>query len=93
MPKQPASQLLIRGVTSAGATFRPSDWAERLSGILSTFDIDSRINYSPYVDPTIVQGTKSIVVDNALEELDSRVWQFLISFAKDNDLVIEPYKP
>lgn len=93
MSEQSASQLLIRGVTSAGKTFRPSDWAERLSGILSTFDIDSRINYSPYVHPTIVQGTKSIVVDNALEELDSRVWQFLISFAKDNDLVIEPYKP
>ena len=93
MTDQPASQLLIRGVTSSGSTFRPSDWAERLSGILSTFDIDSRINYSPYVHPTTVRGTKSIVVDAALEKIDGRAWQFLMSFAKDNDLVIESYQP
>lgn len=91
MPAQPASQLIIRGVTSSGSTFRPSDWAERLAGILSTFDIDSRINYSPYVHPTTVNGTKSIVVNTDLEKLDSRAWGFLMSFAKDNDLVVENY--
>lgn len=91
MSDQPASQLLIRGVTSTGSTFRPSDWAERLAGILSTFDIDSRINYSPYVHPTTVNGAKSIVVERELEKLDGRAWHFLMSFAKDNDLVIEQY--
>lgn len=91
MPDQAASQLIIRGVTSSGSTFRPSDWAERLAGILSTFDIDSRINYSPYVHPTTVNGAKSILVNTELEKLDSRAWGFLMSFAKDNDLVVEKY--
>jgi hypothetical protein len=84
-------QLIIRGVTSSGATFRPSDWAERLAGILSTFDINSRINYSPYVHPTTVNGAKSIVVDHELETLDNRAWLFLMGFAKDNDLVVEKH--
>ncbi len=91
MSDQAASQFLIRGVTSSGSTFRPSDWAERLAGILSTFDIDSRINYSPYVHPTTVNGAKSILVDSELEKLDSRAWGFLMGFAKDNDLVIEKF--
>ena len=31
-------EIVIQGVTSEGRTFRPSDWAERLAGILASFD-------------------------------------------------------
>jgi hypothetical protein len=92
MSDQPVKQqLIIRGTTSSGHTFRPSDWAERLAGILSTFGLDSRINYSPYVHPTTVNGVKSIVVDTGLQQIDSRAWSFVMGFAKDNDLVVEPH--
>jgi hypothetical protein len=92
MPEQPDSQLIIRGITSSGHTFRPSDWAERLAGILSTFGLDSRINYSPYVRPVTASGVKCIVVDSKLEQIDNRAWSFIMGFARDNDLVIEPHK-
>jgi hypothetical protein len=92
MPDQPASQLIIRGITSSGQTFRPSDWAERLAGILSTFGLDSRINYSPYVHPITANGVKCIVIDTTLEKLDSRAWDFIMGFARDNDLVVETHK-
>jgi hypothetical protein len=91
MTEPPAKQLIIRGITSSGQPFRPSDWAERLAGILSTFGLDSRINYSPYVHPTTVNGVKSIVVDSGLEQIDSRAWSFVMGFARDNDLVVEPH--
>lgn len=84
-------QIVIRGLTSAGKTFRPSDWAERLAGVLSIFDIDSRLNYSPLVQPTSVDGIKSIVVSSQLETLDNRAWSFLMDFARDNDLVVADY--
>jgi hypothetical protein len=89
MPDPLSKQIIIRGVTSSGHTFRPSDWAERLAGVLSVFGIDSRINYSPYVHPKTVNGTKSIVVDRELERIDARAWNFVMSFAHDNDLTIE----
>lgn len=93
MPEPLSGQLIVKGTTSSGHTFRPSDWAERLAGILSTFGLDSRINYSPYVHPTSIKGVKCIVVDSQLEQLDSRAWGFIMGFAKDNDLVVEPYTP
>lgn len=91
MVDEPSGQLIIRGITLTGQTFRPSDWAERLAGVLSVFGIDSRINYSPYVHPTTDRGVKSIVVDRELEKIDGRAWNFVLGFAKDNNLIIEPH--
>ncbi|KAB2309171.1 DUF3579 domain-containing protein [Betaproteobacteria bacterium SCN2] len=91
MPALSSKQLIIRGVTRAGQTFRPSDWAERLAGVLSVFSIDSRINYSPYLHPTSCEKLKCLVVDTQLEEIDNRAWGFIMGFARDNDLVVEPF--
>ncbi|MGA7178668.1 MAG: DUF3579 domain-containing protein [Thiobacillaceae bacterium] len=81
--------VIIRGVTSSGRTFRPSDWAERLAGILSTFDEDNRLGYSPCVRPTIIDGIKSVIVSRRLREIDGQAYKFLLGFARANDLVIE----
>jgi len=32
-----AKELYILGITRQGKTFRPSDWAERLAGVMSQF--------------------------------------------------------
>lgn len=85
-------QLIIRGINSAGHAFRPSDWAERLAGVLSVFSIDSRLNYSPYLHPMSCERVKCLVVDTKLEQIDSRAWNFIMSFAHDNDLLVEPFK-
>lgn len=91
MPDSSTKQLIIRGITSAGQTFRPSDWAERLAGVLSVFGVDSRINYSPYLHPMSCEKLKCLVVDAKLEQVDSRAWGFIMGFARDNDLVVEPF--
>lgn len=91
MPDSSTKQLIIRGITSAGQTFRPSDWAERLAGVLSVFGVDSRINYSPYLHPMSCEKLKCLVVDAKLEQVDSRAWTFIMGFARDNDLTVEPF--
>ncbi len=79
-------EVIIQGVTSNGRTFRPSDWAERLSGILSTFGHDQKMSYHPYVRPLNLDGVRCVAVDKQLEKIDPNVFSFLMCFAKDNDL-------
>lgn len=84
----PTDEIVIRGLTSSGVTFRPSDWAERISGVLSTYGNDHRMSYSPYVKPVTIDGVKSVVIDPKLQETDPRGLSFLLNFARENDLQI-----
>ncbi len=79
---------MIQGVTDQGKVFRPSDWAERMSGTLASFK-DSRIYYSPLLQPTINQnGYKCILLDPKLKESSPQVYQAILDFAKANHLKI-----
>ncbi len=86
--KTPPSNLIIHGLTRNGRTFRPSDWAERLSGVMSTFGGDRRMSYSPFVKPLTYEGVKSVVIDKKLQDVDARAFDFLLSFAMDNGLQV-----
>lgn len=83
-------QFIIQGITSSGSKFRPSDWAERLAGVMSPFrpkgSVASPFTYSPYVVPTFIDGVKCVVVDERLRALEPLAWQFVSDFARDNDL-------
>jgi hypothetical protein len=92
-----AELFLIEGRTNAGKPFRPSDWAERLAGVLSAFRPgysasgktkpgQSSAGYSPYAQPVIVAGLKCVVVDTRIKELEPMAWEFICGFASDNDL-------
>lgn len=83
-----AATIIIQGITLNGRTFRPSDWAERLSGVMSTFGRDNRMSYSPYVRPLTYNGVKSVAIDKELREVDGRAYDFLLGFARDNGLQI-----
>jgi hypothetical protein len=82
------SHIVIQGLTVSGKKFRPSDWAERLSGVFSVIGADHRLNYSPYVMPTTIDGIRCVVVDKALAEIEPRAFRFILAFAKDNELQI-----
>jgi hypothetical protein len=92
--KELADEFFILGLTNAGRQFRPSDWAERLCGVMSCFrpegsgGVDAHLKFSPYVHPTVVNGTKAVVVDNALRKVEPLAYHFLVDFAKDNDLQV-----
>jgi len=81
-------EFVIVGQTVAGRSFRPSDWAERLCGVMAAFGGDHRMQYSPYVHPITSAGLRCVVVDRRLEDEEPMAFRFLLAFARDNDLVI-----
>lgn len=90
----PPSSIIIQGITLNGRAFRPSDWAERLSGVMSTVNGDRRMSYSPYVKPLTYEGVKSVVIDKKLQDVDVRAFDFLLNFARNNGLqVLEDVMP
>ena len=86
MPEAAVIEFVIQGTTRDGKPFRPSDWAERLCGVMAAFGQDQRMQYSPYVYPVTRQGIRSVVVDLRLEEVEPMAYRFLLGFAKDNEL-------
>jgi hypothetical protein len=80
-------KIIIEGVTKAGKEFRPSDWAERMSGTLSTFR-NRRIYYSPLLQPMFKDGYKCVALDPALKETNPELYQSILDFAKANNLKI-----
>lgn len=81
--------FIIRGITTKGARFRPSDWADRLAGAFAVIDPNNRTNYSPYVQPTTLDGIRCVVVDKKLKASDPNAYRFLQNFAESNELVTE----
>jgi len=81
--------FVIVGLTREGRKFRPSDWADRLSGVMSAFGAEKKMRYSPYVRPgTTSAGDNCVFVDKALYPLEPLAYNFLVNFAKDNDLQV-----
>jgi hypothetical protein len=81
-------EFVIAGITLDGKPFRPSDWAERLCGVMSAFGGDHRMAYSPFVHPITANGVCCVVVDLRLETVEPMAYRFLLSFAKDNELQV-----
>ena len=88
-------QFVLHGVDSKGRSFRPSDWAERLCGVMACYrpggmasGRDAYIGYSPYVRPVTLAGVKCVVLDERLREIERMAFDFVMNFGRDNDLVI-----
>ncbi len=93
MSRPPPREFFIQGITPDGKTFRPSDWAERLAGAMSCFrpdgvhgGIGAFIGYSPYCVPRVINGVKCVIVNEALKGVEPMAWDFVMSFARDNQL-------
>ena len=88
-----AKEVFILGQTRSGKAFRPSDWAERLAGVMSQFrpggaQPGSHLRYSPWCIPTTLNGVKCVIVNRDLRDYDPMAWDFVMNFGKDNDLQI-----
>ena len=88
-----AKEIFILGVTHGGRNFRPSDWAERLAGVMSSFrpggaQPGSHLSYSPWCVPHVVNGVRCVIVNRALRDEEPMAWDFCLNFAKDNDLQV-----
>ncbi len=89
-----ASEFFILGLTTDGKQFRPSDWADRLCGVMSCFrpagtgGRNAHLQYSPLVRPTMIEGVKAVVVDEALKGIEPMAYHFVRQFATDNKLQV-----
>lgn len=93
MSTEPVKEVVILGVTQDGKTFRPSDWAERLAGVMSQFrpggpQPGSHLGYSPWCVPNTLEGQKCVIVHHDLREHELMAWEFCLNFAKDNNLQV-----
>jgi hypothetical protein len=93
MATPPSPVLYILGKTSDGKTFRPSDWAERLAGVMSQFrpggsHVGSHLGYSPWCVPGALQGVNCVILHPDLRDHDVMAWDFCVNFARDNGLQV-----
>jgi hypothetical protein len=93
MDSPSVKEVFIQGITKDGRTFRPSDWAERLAGVMCSFrpggaQPGSHLSYSPWCIPTVVNGIKCVVVRRELRDAEVMAWDFVMNFARDNGLQV-----
>src|SRR5687767_5052253 len=79
MVSSTAKEVFIQGITRDGRTFRPSDWAERLAGVMSQFrpggaQPGSHLSYSPWCVPTVINGVKCVIVNSELRQAEPMAW-------------------
>ena len=79
-------KILIEGITESGRVFRPSDWAERMSGAFSTFGRDHRIQYSPMLQPMTVNGVKCVAIDPELQHSYPEMFRYIMHWVEHNQL-------
>ena len=85
-------EIFIRGITADGRVFRPSDWSERLAGLMARFrpvgqgSKEAHLGYSPYCVPTMIDGVRCLVVNESLRDIEPMAFDFLLNFARDNQL-------
>lgn len=81
-------KIIIKGITVEGQLFRPTDWAERMSGALASFK-NRRIYYSPLLQPSVTDdGAKCLLLDPKLKFASPQIYQAIMEFAKLNHLKI-----
>ena len=93
MVSHSAKEVFILGITQEGRTFRPSDWAERLAGVMSQFRPGgavpgSHLSYSPWCVSNTLDGNKCVIVHTDLRDEEPMAWDFVMNFAHDNGLQV-----
>jgi Protein of unknown function (DUF3579) len=88
------NEFVILGVTRDGRMFRPTDWAERLAGVMSQFRPGGprhggHLGYSPWCIPSLRGEVRCVVIHRDLRDHDVLAWDFVVGFARDNNLQVE----
>lgn len=86
----PTDYFIISGMQEDGGELHPTDWVERISSTLASFDGNYRLHYSQSVQPCLLDGEKCLVVARSLEESNPSAYEFVMEFARSNKLRILP---
>ncbi len=92
-PAPALNEVWIVGRTADGRSFRPSDWAERLAGVMSSFrpggaSAGSHLSYSAWCVPSTIGTDKCVIVHRDLRDAEPMAWDFVMNFARDNQLQV-----
>lgn len=80
-------EIIIEGMTTSGIKFRPSDWVDRLCGMMAGFE-QQKVAYSPYLRPLVYKNTNCVAVKKQLQDSSPQIFDFIMQFANDNKLVV-----
>jgi hypothetical protein len=83
-------EWFILGETIDGKKFRPSDWSERLCSTVCAFANNRSLTYSSYARPALRGGKAGVLLSTLLQDLHPQAYRFVMDFAKENRLVVEP---
>lgn len=91
MKKDGSIGYVIKGTMACGGKFRPSDWAERLDGSANICieGGEGGPNKEVCVSVGCVDGVAALLVPKGLEEANPQALEFVLSFARSNNLRIE----
>lgn len=78
--------ILIKGETTGGKKFRPSDWCDRLHSTLRALDPEEYEECVQYVHLVSSDGGRGILIDRTLQEINPMLFKFFMNFVKNNDL-------
>lgn len=79
----------MKGIRRDSKPFSPVDWIEHISSQLASFWPDHRLHYSEYVRPCIIAGVKCLVLKRSLRKNNPASYEFILKFARDNQLSIQ----
>jgi hypothetical protein len=60
-------ETIILVAIKTDVVFRPSNWAERLCGVMSHFSRNQRVRYPPCVTPIVADGVKCVAIETRLK--------------------------
>lgn len=86
-----AGKIILQGTTRDGRKFRPSDWAERLTTAVASFQPGKRTRragFHPRVHMATIKGVSCVVIDRELQAEDPMLFEFLMNFGQSNNLEI-----
>ena len=46
------------------------------------------LDYSPWCEPTTIHNIRCVIVDSAMKDFNVMAWDFVMNFAKDNQLKV-----
>lgn len=84
-----AGRIIIKGITRDGRRFRPSDWAQRLTTAVASPGPGRRICFHPKVRMATIAGLNCVLVDRSLADEEPMLFDFLLQFARSNNLQID----
>lgn len=80
------STIIIESIKKDGSKFRPSDWIERLSDSIGTFESGRPLHFSKKCKPGVVNGEKCLILDDSLEDTNKNAFNYIMDFVKSNNL-------